>query len=132
MSDNSNRSPRILVTGGAGYIGAHTVFCLLEAGYSVTVVDNLVNAQPESLERVRQLVRDITPAAQPFDDERLQFHEVDLLDLAALERVFQAQPAPFWSCIHFAALKAVGESVVKPLLYYENNLGECRVVSSVE
>ena len=99
----------ILVTGGAGYIGSHTVVELLARGHAVTVVDNLCNSKEEPLRRVRAL------AGRPLD-----FHRVDLLDRPALERVFAG--AAFDAVIHFAGLKAVGESVRIPLAYYHNNL----------
>lgn len=110
---NMSGPKRILVTGGAGYIGSHTCLSLLEAGYSVTVVDNLVNAKTESLRRVGEL------SGRP---EALSFHEVDLRDLQALERVLETTES-CEACIHFAGLKAVGESTSKPLEYYENNVG---------
>ena len=100
----------VLVTGGAGYIGSHTCLELLSAGYQVTVVDNLVNASEESLRRVQQLT-----------GKSLAFFPLDLLDLDGLRSVFQQQPS-IESVIHFAGLKAVGESVEKPLRYYQNNL----------
>lgn len=100
---------RILVTGGAGYIGSHTCLALLEAGYEVVVVDNLVNSKAEALHRVEALA-----------GQTIQFHQVDLLDAAALEAVFAATAID--AVIHFAALKAVGESVAQPLRYYHNNL----------
>jgi len=106
-------NPNILITGGAGYIGTHTIVCLLEAGYDVTVVDNLVNANVESIKRVREITS--------CEASRLRFFNTDLLDAEALEAVFKKSPK-FAACIHFAGLKAVGESVKKPLLYYENNL----------
>ncbi len=100
---------RILVTGGAGYIGSHTALELLQAGHDVVVVDNLINSHREALRRVEAL------AGRP-----LTFHCVDLLDQAALEAVFAA--APIDAVIHFAALKAVGESVAQPLRYFHNNV----------
>ena len=100
---------RILVTGGAGYIGSHTCLELLNAGYEVTVVDNLSNSSEESLKRVQKLT-----------GKTLDFQKVDLRDADALDKVFEGQS--FNSVIHFAALKAVGESVAKPLAYYENNM----------
>lgn len=103
----------ILVAGGSGYIGVHTIVSLIEAGYSVTVVDNLVNSSPVGLERVVEIT-----GCSP---DRITFHKVDLLDIPSLESVFQNSPR-FTACIHFAGLKAVGESVRKPLLYYTNNL----------
>ena len=101
--------PTILVTGGAGYIGTHTCVELLGAGYDVVVVDNLLNSDAEALRRVRAIAgRD------------LAFHAVDLLDKAGIERVFAAHRID--AVIHFAGLKAVGESVQQPLRYYHNNL----------
>ncbi|KAM7279014.1 hypothetical protein ACFE04_006148 [Oxalis oulophora] len=102
----------ILVTGGAGYIGSHTVLQLLLGGYKAIVVDNLDNASEVSLNRVREL-------ALQFGNN-LSFHKVDLRDKAALEKVFAS--TKFNAVIHFAGLKAVGESVEKPMLYYDNNL----------
>ncbi|PLZ00552.1 UDP-glucose 4-epimerase GalE [Burkholderia sp. WAC0059] len=99
----------ILVTGGAGYIGSHTCVELLGGGYDVVVVDNLSNSSRASLDRVVQI------AGKP-----VAFHEIDVRDAAALQRVFDAHPIT--GAIHFAALKAVGESVAKPLEYYRNNL----------
>ncbi len=116
MAANASASGRVLVTGGAGYIGSHTVLQLLEAGHDVTVVDNLCNSSVASLDRVRAL------AGIAADSPRLAFVHVDLCDRDALERVFQQNEAPFQSCIHFAGLKAVGESVQLPLKYYHNNL----------
>ena len=100
----------ILVTGGAGYIGSHTVLCLLEAGHHVIVIDNLVNASRESLRRVERLT-----------GRSLSFHELDLLDASALSRLFEQTPG-IDQVIHFAALKAVGESMSEPIRYYHNNL----------
>lgn len=100
---------RILVTGGAGYIGSHTVLELLDAGYDVLIADNFVNSKPAALKRLRTL------ASRPFD-----FEEIDLTDAAATEALFARYPID--GVIHFAGLKAVGESVQKPLDYYANNL----------
>jgi UDP-glucose 4-epimerase len=102
----------VLVTGGAGYIGSHTVFLLVEDGCHVTIVDNLSNSNIECVSRVRELT------GKP---EAIVFHEVDLLDKDALEEVFRNGPK-FDSVIHFAGFKAVGESVALPLKYYHNNL----------
>jgi len=99
----------ILVTGGAGYIGSHTCLLLLEAGHKVIVVDNLSNSSLESLKRVKKLT-----------GRELVFYEADLLDLDGLERAFIENEID--SVIHFAGLKAVGESVSLPLHYYHNNL----------
>ncbi len=100
---------KILVTGGAGYIGSHTCLVLLEAGYDVIVVDNLANSKKESLNRVQRIT-----------GRNLVFHKLDLLDKSALNGVFEG--ASIDSVIHFAGLKAVGESVGMPLHYYHNNL----------
>ena len=100
---------RILVTGGAGYIGSHTVLELLDAGYGVVIADNFVNSKPAALKRLRQL------SGKPFD-----FAEADLTDAAATESLFSRFEID--AVIHFAGLKAVGESVQKPLEYYRNNL----------
>ena len=113
MSEFSSAG-NILVTGGTGYIGVHTIVTLIEAGYDITVVDNLCNSSEEGLHRVV----DITNC----DPSRIRFFKVDMKNLADLEEVFQQSPC-FKSCIHFAGLKAVGESVAKPLMYYENNIG---------
>ena len=99
----------ILVTGGAGYIGSHTCLLLLEAGHSVIVVDNLSNSSRESLKRVKTLT-----------GKDVKFYETDLLDKSRLELVFKENVID--SVIHFAGLKAVGESVSIPLHYYHNNL----------
>jgi UDP-glucose 4-epimerase len=99
----------ILITGGAGYIGTHTIVELQQAGYEIVVVDNFVNASPEALVRVRALT-----------GKPVAVHEVDLLDRDALAEVFRAYR--FSAVIHFAGLKAVGESVAEPLRYYHNNL----------
>lgn len=99
----------ILVTGGAGYIGSHTVVELLNAGKDVIIVDNLVNSQRSALDRIKQIAhRDFA------------FYETDLLDAAAVDRIFDDNKIA--AVIHFAGLKAVGESYAKPLLYYNNNL----------
>jgi len=102
-------SMSILVTGGAGYIGSHTCVELLNAGYDVAVVDNLSNSRREAIRRVEEITG--RPVA---------FYQVDLLDKPALEEVFRGHPIE--AVIHFAALKAVGESVEKPLEYYWNNI----------
>ncbi|GLT90759.1 hypothetical protein SLE2022_086770 [Rubroshorea leprosula] len=102
----------ILVTGGAGYIGSHTVLQLLTGGYRTVVVDNLENSSAVALKRVKEL-------AGQFGNN-LSFHQVDLRDKAALKTIFTE--TKFDAVIHFAGLKAVGESVQKPLLYFNNNL----------
>ncbi len=100
---------KVLVTGGAGYIGSHTSVELLAAGHEVTVVDNLCNSSPMALERVRAI-----------SGKALRFEQQDLRDAAALDRIFGSDT--FDAVVHFAGLKAVGESVAEPLLYYENNI----------
>jgi UDP-glucose 4-epimerase len=99
----------ILVTGGAGYIGSHTIIQLLNNNHDVTVVDNLSNSSVESLKRVEKIT-----------NKKIQFHEIDLRDRIKLEEIFANNR--FDSVIHFAGLKAVGESVAKALFYYHNNL----------
>ena len=100
---------KILVTGGAGYIGSHTLIELDKAGYEMVVVDNLMNSQKESLVRVASII-----------GKEIPFYEVDIRNRAALSAVMDQYQ--FDACIHFAGLKAVGESVAKPLEYYENNM----------
>ena len=100
----------ILVTGGAGYIGTHTAVELLNSGYDVVIVDNLVNSNREAVKRVESIT-----------GKPVAFHEADVRDEAALARIFDAHPIT--GAIHFAALKAVGESVAKPIDYYANNVG---------
>ncbi len=108
----------ILVTGGAGYIGSHTCVELLEAGYTPIVVDNLCNSNAESLHRVEQIT-----------GRSVKFVEGDVRDESVLDAVFSQYDI---ACvIHFAGLKAVGESVAKPLLYYENNLCSTMVLCRV-
>ena len=107
----------VLVTGGAGYIGSHTCLELLENGYGVVVIDNLCNSNPESLNRVQKLT-----------GKTLKFYEGDVRD-ALLKRIFAENEI---SCvIHFAGLKAVGESVAKPWEYYDNNLNTTLVLTKV-
>lgn len=100
----------ILVTGGMGYIGSHTTVALIEQGFDVVIVDNLSNSSSFILERIQQ-ISGVLP----------KFYQVDCCDKAALEEVF-TQENSIVASIHFAALKAVGESVEKPMLYYRNNL----------
>lgn len=106
----------ILVSSGAGYVGSHACVELIEAGYDVIVADNLVNASREAVRRVEQ----ITGKAIPFV-------QADLCDPAAVEEIFEQFPS-IDAVMHFAALKAVGESVRKPLEYYANNLGSTLVL----
>lgn len=105
----------ILVTGGAGYIGSHTVLALLQAGYEVVVLDNLCNSSAESLKRVAQLAGRV-PA----------FVEGDIRDRAVLDRLFAEHAVD--AVLHFAGLKAVGESVAQPLRYYDNNVHGSQVL----
>ena len=108
----------ILVTGGAGFIGSHTVVELMNAGYDVVIVDNLVNASEKSIERIEQIV-----------GKKVKFYKVDINDRDGLNEVFDKEQID--SCIHFAGLKAVGESVVKPLEYYSNNISGTLVLLDV-
>ncbi len=100
----------ILVTGGLGYIGSHTVVALVEAGFSPVILDNLSNTHPEVLQRVEDIC-----------GKKLPFYPTDITDIDALEAVFSQHQVQ--AVIHFAAFKAVGESVEKPLKYYKNNIG---------
>ena len=106
---------KILVTGGAGYIGSHTCVELLEKGMEVVVVDNLVNANAKSLERVQQIA-----------GKDLSFYQVDVRDRGEMDRIFTEHDID--CVIHFAGLKAVGESVSMPLEYYDNNLNSTIVL----
>ncbi len=108
----------ILVTGGAGYIGSHTVIELIEAGYGVVVVDNLCNSSSESLKRVEEIT-----------GKSVTFYEADVNDRDALKKIFEDEDIE--SCIHFAGLKAVGESVEKPWEYYYNNISGTLVLLDI-
>ena len=108
----------ILVTGGAGYIGSHTCVELLESGYNVIVIDNLCNSNPESLNRVQELT-----GKKPL------FYEGDVRDEALLRKIFAENKID--AVIHFAGLKAVGESVAQPWRYYDNNLNSTLVLTKV-
>jgi len=99
----------ILVTGGAGYIGSHTCIEMLNAGYDVVVIDNLVNSNKEALRRVEEIA-----------GKKVKFYENDVRDADALRQIFTENKIE--AVIHFAGLKAVGESVAKPIMYYTNNL----------
>lgn len=106
---------RVLVTGGAGFIGSHTIVELYTAGYDVLVADNLCNSSRQSLRRVEDITGKLVP-----------FKKIDLCDRSAVEQLFEdavLKGQPFDACIHFAGLKAVGESVAKPYEYYSNNIG---------
>lgn len=100
---------KILVTGGAGYIGSHTCVELLNEGYEVVVLDNLYNASEKALDRVQEIT-----------GKKLAFYKADMLDRAAVKAIFDAEQID--AVIHFAGLKAVGESVAKPIEYYYNNI----------
>ena len=110
---------QILVTGGAGYIGSHTLIELYKAGHTAVVVDNLSNSNPESLRRVADII----------GVPEIPFYRVDIRDREGLEKVFAKHKLD--ACIHFAGLKAVGESVEKPWEYYENNIGGTLVLVDV-
>ncbi len=103
------KNQKILITGGAGYIGSHTCLVLLEAGFEVAVVDNLCNSSREALRRVESIT-----------GKKVSFHEADVRNAAALTQIFEAEKPQ--AVIHFAGLKAVGESVEKPLEYYDTNI----------
>jgi len=109
---------KILVTGGAGYIGSHTCIDLVKSGYEVVVVDNLCNSSLESLKRLESLV-----------DCNIPFHKVDVRDKVALTQVFEQYSID--GVIHFAGLKAVGESVEKPIEYYDTNVGGTFILAGV-
>ena len=100
----------ILVTGGAGYIGSHTVVELLAAGHEVVIVDNFSNSKPEVLNRIRQI-----------SGKDFAFYQVDVLDKDAMRQVFKENDIQ--AVIHFSGYKAVGESVAEPIKYYHNNVG---------
>ena len=100
---------KILVTGGTGYIGSHTVVELIKAGHEVTIIDNLFNSKIEVLDKIA-----ILTGTKP------EFHKIDILDLAGMRELFQSHD--FEAVIHFAGLKAVAESIEKPLEYYETNV----------
>lgn len=100
---------KILITGGAGYIGSHTAVAFLNAGYDIVIIDNFSNSKPESIRRIKQI------AGKDFD-----FVRADLRDAAALDKIFTEHKID--AVIHFAGLKAVGESVEIPLAYYRNNI----------
>ena len=109
---------KILVTGGSGYIGSHTVIELINAGHEAVVIDNLSNSSEKSLERVAKIV-----------GKEIPFYKVDIRDREGLEKVFEKEKIE--ACIHFAGLKAVGESCVKPWEYYENNISGTLVLVDV-
>lgn len=108
----------VLVTGGAGYIGSHTCVELLESGYGVVVIDNLCNSNPKSLERVQEIT-----------GKSVKFYQGDVRDEALLHKIFKENE--IGCVIHFAGLKAVGESVAMPWEYYDNNLNSTLVLTKV-
>ncbi len=111
----------ILVTGGAGFIGSHTVVELLNSGYEVVIVDNFSNSNSKSLEAIKKIT-----------GKDFKFYEIDILDTEKLNKVFEENP-DITSVIHFAAFKAVGESVAKPIEYYQNNItGTLSLVSCMK
>ena len=109
---------KVLVTGGMGYIGSHTVVQLYEAGYEPIIVDNLVNSKPEVLNRIEKIA-----------GKRPLFYEFDVRDEANLSKIFDEHE--IFAVIHFAGLKSVGESVLKPQLYFDNNIGSTEVLLRV-
>ena len=109
---------RVFITGGAGFIGSHTCVALLQAGYDIVVADNLSNAKLEAVHRITQIIGKAFP-----------FYQVDIRDRAGLEQIFSAYDID--AVIHFAGLKAVGESVRKPLEYYQNNVAGTLVLCEV-
>lgn len=108
----------ILVTGGAGFIGSHTCVALTQAGYEVVIVDNYYNSSPKSLARINELC-----------GKELKFYECDIRDKAGMDKIFQENKIE--AVIHFAGLKAVGESCRKPIEYYDNNIGGTLVLCDV-
>jgi UDP-glucose 4-epimerase len=115
MTGHTSAKGTILVTGGAGFIGSHTCVELLNVGYGVVVIDNLVNSNAQALKRVEQIT-----------GKTLAFYEADVRDETALARIFDEHAIT--GAIHFAALKSVGESVAKPIEYYRNNMDSLLVL----
>ncbi len=109
---------KILITGGAGFIGSHACVEFLEAGFSIVVMDNLSNSKEESIRRIEQIT-----------GKHVDFYKADMRDEAAVRKIFEEQQID--AVVHFAGLKAVGESVAKPLEYYENNIGGTFVLLQV-
>jgi len=108
---NTSKRHTVLVTGGAGYIGSHTVLELLNANYNIIVVDNLSNSSKK-----------VIPIIEQITNKKITFYNTDVADQKSLDKIFAAHPE-IDSAIHFAGYKAVGESVEKPLMYYQNNIG---------
>ena len=120
---------RLLITGGAGFIGSHTCLVLLQAGHSLVVLDNFSNSSPRSLERVLQIAK-----IPEENSSRLKKEQGDVRDLSTLERLFiegENIGQPFEAVIHFAGLKAVAESFKDPCLYWDVNVGGSRTLLSV-
>ncbi len=116
----ANETPHVLVTGGAGFVGSHTCIELLNTGHSIVVLDNLSNSSTKSLDAVRRIT-----------NRTLDFVEGDLRDANCLDQLFEANQ--FDAVIHFGGLKAVGESVEKPMLYYENNvIGTVNLINAMK
>jgi UDP-glucose 4-epimerase len=115
-----NSKPSILVTGGVGYIGSHTVVLLQQKGFDVVIADNLSNSNPAILQRITQI-----------SGIRPRFYQLDLCHKKEVEQLFEREPG-IVATIHFAALKAVGESVDNPLLYYKNNVGSLMTLLEVQ
>ena len=109
---------KVLVTGGTGYIGSHTVVELLDAGYEVVVIDNLSNSKEEVIDKIEEIT-----------GKRVPFYKGDVQDRELLKSIFEKEHID--GVIHFAGLKAVGESVQKPILYYSNNLNSTLVLLDV-
>lgn len=111
---------KVLVSGGAGYIGTHTIVELLNGGYEVVAFDNFYNSHPKALERVKEIT-----------DKEFKFYQADMLDALAMDRIFEAEKVD--AVIHFAGLKAVGESCEKPWIYYHNNIvGTLNILASMK
>ena len=106
----------ILVTGGAGFIGSHTCVELLNSGYEVAIIDNFCNSSPDVLDKIREITK-----------KDFKFYEADLLDREKVEKIFEENTID--AVIHFAGLKAVGESVEKPMEYYHNNIGSTLILT---
>ncbi len=106
----------ILVTGGAGFIGSHTCVELLNSGYEVAIIDNFCNSSPDVLDKIREITK-----------KDFKFYEADLLDREKVEKIFEENKID--AVIHFAGLKAVGESVEKPMEYYHNNIGSTLILT---
>lgn len=118
MVESEEMNMKILVTGGTGYIGSHTCVELLNAGYEVVIIDNLYNSKLEVVDKIEQLT-----------NKKFAFYENDVCDEEAVRRVFMEHKID--AVIHFAGYKAVGESVAKPLMYYQNNIDSTIVLCKV-